>query len=127
MSDFLELWHSEEDTSKDATYTKFEYLKGRYEMTGTQFENLIGFLTVILNEDIMLLAKMSPDYIVEKFAKYIGDPSKIISENRTLYGGMHAILRRDFFDKYYKVWGHADGWEFFINSPINTDDLIEDK
>lgn len=129
MLEFLKLWHSKDEIkeSNPPTYIDFNYLKVRYDMTGTQFENLIGFLTVILNEDVMKLAHMAPDYIVEKFSRYIGDPSNIISTDKTKYGGIHEVLRRDFLVKYYKVWGTAEGWDFFINSEINTDDFINDK
>lgn len=132
MLEFLTKWCNPstdegETDEKVPTYQNYNYLKSRYNMTGTQFENLIGFLTVILNEDVMKLASMSPDYICEKFYRYIGDPNTIITTDKTKYGGIHEVLRRDFLEKYYNVWGNSDGWEFFINSEISTEDFIEDK
>lgn len=120
-------WYSKDDREYEKTYEDYQYLNIRFKITGEQFKNLIGFLTVILNEDVMKLATMSPDYIVEKFQRFLGDPSKIINEDVSEFGGIHAILRRDFLTKYYKIWGHADGWEFMAESEINTNNLIDDN
>jgi hypothetical protein len=81
-------------------------LKGK-TVTNNQFLNVLAFVTTLYNDDCMKLAMLSPEYILEKYERYIGDPSKI-NKNFAHISGMHEILRSKFFEQYKKYWNIGD-------------------
>lgn len=70
-------------------------------MSPNQFKNLLAFLVVMTNEDATLLSKLSPDYIVEKFARYAGVGT--LRDDDGWQWGLHPTLRR-YFDDYVEAW-----------------------
>lgn len=63
--------------------------------------NIFTFLCILFGEKYELLNEifdMSPDYIIEKYERYI-------ESNRIEYmWGMHPNLRRNIFDPYIRKW-----------------------
>ena len=104
----------------------YNYLNNRYTITENQFKNLITFLVVLLNEDVHVLATMSPDYMLEKFSRYICKSSDIL-DNENHLSGAHEILYRDFIKKYHKFWGKFNTWEHFVEAPLSTTNFIDDN
>jgi hypothetical protein len=103
---------------------KFSYLDERYKITGDQFKNVLLFLS-IFSDNYEKLYNMAPDYIIEKYIKYIGDPS-LINNIYEQTSGIHKVLFNKFILKYFIRWGDAEYVDYFINSNINTDNFIND-
>ena len=95
-------------------------IKGK-TVTNNQFLNVLAFMVVLYNGDCTKLAMLSPDYILEKYEMYIGDPSKI-NKHSAHIGGMHAILRNKFFEKYIKYWKIGDDAQTIVDK---LKDLVE--
>jgi hypothetical protein len=70
-------------------------------ITLNQFNNILAFLAIIVpNEQILTC---SPDYIIEKFERYIGDV-KMIHDSGNHKVGMHPNLRKQIIDAYHARW-----------------------
>jgi hypothetical protein len=95
-------------------------LKGK-TVTNSQFLNVLAFMTVLYNEDCVKLAMLSPEYILEKYEYYIGDPSTI-NKHYAHITGMHEILRSKFFEQYKKYWNIGDDATQQITK---IDDMVE--
>ena len=102
----------------------FNYLNNRYKITGVQFKNLLAFLSIMSN-DYEYLYNLSPEYILEKFYMYIGNPINILNNNN-YENGLHQLIKTKFINKYYERWGNIDELEFFINSSVTTNNFIND-
>jgi hypothetical protein len=102
----------------------FNYLGERYKISGNQFKNILLFLSIFSN-DYEKLYNMSPDYIIEKYIKYIGDPC-LIKDEKMGQSGIHKVLFNRFILKYFRRWANVDHADFFINSNISTDNFIND-
>lgn len=88
----------------------FSYLQNKgYDISNNQFQNLLAFLAILFNEDVHLLYKTSPDYICEKFYRYIGNVNNI-KDTYDYKWGVHPILQKDFVNKYYQRWGSMLNW-----------------
>lgn len=85
-----------------------------------QFHNILTFL-LLFSEPSRLL-KSSPDYIIEKFKRYCGDPKKVLDNNNHEWG-IHPITKQ-VIEQYINIW----------NSQIQSlkrqgiiDDIINDN
>jgi hypothetical protein len=56
-----------------------------------QFHNIFAFL--LLFSEPSELVKSSPDYIVEKFDRYCGDPKKVLDNDNHIYG-IHPVTKK---------------------------------
>lgn len=92
---------------EDEEYSYLERLG--YNITLNQFKNLLAFLTIILNEEVIVLVDRSPDYILEKFYRYVGSDFGIRDSNDHLWG-VHLVLYEQFILKYHDRWGKVLGW-----------------
>lgn len=70
------------------------------KITKEQFINLLRFIAIFGYKEEIL--KESPDYILEKFSRFIGTPSDINDWNNP--GGIHVILEGMIVDKYMSKW-----------------------
>ena len=75
-----------------------------YGITINQFKNLLAFLSIILNEHSLILINQSPDYILEKFSRYIG-PAQNIFDSDDHKWGVHPTLYRTTIERYHEKWG----------------------
>lgn len=76
-------------------------------MTCNAFKNLLCFLVVLTGEDSpRALLDKSPDYILEKYQRYIGAPVQIGEDWRW---GLHPRLR-EVFDAYVMTWNVDSLW-----------------
>ncbi len=64
-----------------------------------QFQNLLRFLIIFVDDRRIL--KLSPDYLIEKFSKYIGAPSEI---NDWYNQGLNIALEQMVYEEYLKIW-----------------------
>ena len=63
--------------------------------------NIIVFLSILFGEDDEAFKKImdfSPDYIIEKFERYV------LSQRIEYPWGMHPVLRMGTFNQYVKKW-----------------------
>jgi len=72
-------------------------------MTADQFKNLLTFLMIMTNEDAVCLLDKSPDYILEKWYRYVNAP---LPTGEGWNWGMHPTLRAVFL-RYCEKW-HVD-------------------
>ena len=114
-------------TLKNDHNSSFSYLTVRYNITEQQFKNLITFLTVILNENVTVLINMSPAYLLEKFSRYIGNTTIINTTDEYEHGGVHPVLREQFLERYYELWGNIEHWEFMVEETITCDNFVDDN
>jgi len=65
-----------------------------------QVKNIIAFFSILFGEDefINALIKIPPDYLLEKFNRYIK------STRPESDWGLHPSLRRDVFEVYCNKW-----------------------
>ena len=66
-----------------------------------QFINLLNFIALMSSSTYVL--GLSPDYIVEKYKRYINNDINTIS-NESNKGGIHPIVIRDVIEPYIKRW-----------------------
>jgi hypothetical protein len=59
--------------------------------------------------------ELSPDYLIEKFKRYINDDISIIN-NEEAKGGVHHALMRDLVEPYMEKW----------KIKINRNDALQD-
>jgi len=102
---------------------EFEYLNIKYKITDNQFKNILAFLSIF--SDLEKLYNTSPEYILEKFNMYIGG-LKYINNNIEFTNGIHPVLEKRFIEEYYKRWGNIDKWDFYIESNLTTNELLND-
>lgn len=65
--------------------------------TEQKVKNIFAFLSILFGEDLELAHKifeMPPDYLIEKFERYIESPRYEAD------WGLHPSLRRSVFDRY---------------------------
>ena len=79
-----------------------------YGVTINQFKNLLAFLSIILNEHSLILIDQSPDYILEKFSRYIG-PAQSILDTNDHQRGAHPVLYAQVIERYHGKWGKMLG------------------
>lgn len=66
-------------------------------------KNILAFISILFGEEYDLvpaIMKMSPDYLIEKFERYV------LSDRPQSDWGLHPSLRRNFFNRYlekYKI------------------------
>ena len=75
--------------------------KGLHMSRSEKLRNIFAFLSILFAEDERLgecLMGMSPDYLLEKWERYVEGMMKYDT-------GMHPNLRREFFDRYFERWG----------------------
>lgn len=70
-----------------------------------QVANILSFFLILFCEkkELPSIMEMSPDYIIEKFDRYI------LSSRAEYQWGMHPVLRKQIFHKY------VDKWELELN------------
>ena len=64
-------------------------------------KNILTFLFILFHEDRVLIDRLmdlSPDYIIEKYERYIE------SESLEYPWGIHPNLRRELFNAYLRKW-----------------------
>lgn len=68
--------------------------------------NIVAFFAIMFGEDNAIwneiwnqIMKIDPNYIIEKFQRYV------LSERVEYPWGMHPSLRKQRFDAYTKKWG----------------------
>ena len=71
-----------------------------HKITEIQFFNILSFIVIFSNSYDIITE--SPDYILEKYERYLGDPSLI---TKTSEGGLHKILVDELIEPYKKRWG----------------------
>lgn len=66
-----------------------------------QVGNIIAFLIILFgeSEELNKIMEFSPDYIIEKFERYI------LSTSIQYPWGMHPCLRSHVFQRYVDKWG----------------------
>lgn len=66
-----------------------------------KLKNIFAFLCILFGDDIYMsnqLMKMRPDYIIEKYNRYV-------ESNRDEWPwGIHPSLRHGYFDIYFDKW-----------------------
>ncbi len=68
-------------------------------------KNIIAFLATLFAEEpalINALMKFSPDYLIEKYERYI--ESTLVEHP----WGLHPALRSGVFDRYWDKWSHDE-------------------
>jgi hypothetical protein len=65
-----------------------------------QVANIIAFLTILfgVDDEMESIMKFSPDYIIEKFYRYI------LSDSIEYPWGLHPSLKRGIFQRYVDKW-----------------------
>jgi hypothetical protein len=69
-------------------------------MTRNQFLNILTFLMILGNEDVAFVAKLAPEYIVEKYFRYITVAPR---DDDSYRWGMHPSLEQ-IFHSYQEAW-----------------------
>lgn len=80
-----------------------------------QFINLLNFITLMSSSKYVL--ELSPDYIIEKYQRYINTNTDTISDEINK-GGIHPIIKRDVIEPYIEKW-----LDHLIDSESFWDDL----
>lgn len=80
-----------------------------------QFINLLNFISLMSSSRYVL--ELSPDYIIEKYRRYINANTDTIS-NEINKGGIHPVIRREVIDPYIEKW-----LDHLIDSESFWDDL----
>lgn len=89
-------------TKKETTKNQWQNKPEKdYTLTNIQFFNILTFIVIFSNSYEILTE--SPDYIIEKYKRYIGDPSLV---TKTPEGGLHEILITNLIEPYKKRWGY---------------------
>lgn len=70
-------------------------------VTLNQFYNILFFIAITREADTIL--NQSPIYILEKYERYIGDPSKVKDDDYYLTG-IHPILKKALMEDYTQKW-----------------------
>ena len=70
------------------------------KMTRVQFDNILRFSSLFCGIEIL---EKSPDYIIEKFNRFIGNETVVNNEPKT--GGIHRVIENGIIEKYYERWG----------------------
>ena len=84
-----------------------------YHITFGQFQSILAFISLMSPSNRIL--DHTPDYIVEKFSLYCGDPGRIPQlDNPTV--GVHAVLVEDLLNKYMAHW-HLTPAQF-VKEPV---------
>lgn len=71
------------------------------ELDLKQFINLLNFITLMSSSKYVL--ELSPDYIVEKYKRFINNNTDTISDQIN-HGGIHPIIKRDVIEPYIEKW-----------------------
>ena len=69
-------------------------------VTKTQFINIMSFLSIFCINSVLI--KASPDYILEKYSRFIGLPEDV--KNWDNPGAIHPVLMEGFIHKYIELW-----------------------
>jgi hypothetical protein len=72
------------------------------QVTLNQFKNILAFTALMSHSKY--IHELSPDYIVDKYTRYIGDPTQI-KDTVEHHSGLHAVLKREVIDAYFEIWG----------------------
>ena len=67
-----------------------------------QFNNILAFISLFVEDDRIML--YDPDYIIEKYERYIGGDIQKINNDKSYLKGMHPVLKEKIFDKYHEKW-----------------------
>lgn len=79
--------------------------KKEVNLTYNQFCNLLAFNVILSNSKYIL--ELDPDYLIEKYERYIGDPEQIVDKDEWKYGGIHEVLRKEIIEPYFEKWKHS--------------------
>lgn len=93
-------------------------MEKRNKPTKTQFDNILRF-ACLFAEDVDSILGKSPDYILEKFWRYIGDPAGVVDFPQK---GLNAVLEKKLVKAYYDEWG--DSYVDDIGSPHQGEDFF---
>jgi hypothetical protein len=72
------------------------------KVTKNQFDNILAFVAIMGHSKYVL--ELSPDYIIDKYERYIGDP-KLVTDSVDSLSGLHPVLREEIIEQYYRIWG----------------------
>jgi hypothetical protein len=70
-------------------------------MRYSQFVNLLQFIALTSHNKYVL--ELSPDYIIEKFKRYINDDINTIDMDKDI-GGIHPTVMEKIIDPYMEKW-----------------------
>lgn len=73
------------------------------EITHSQFCNILAFVVVFTNNYDIL--NQSPDYVIEKFERYIGNPENILASDEYKTGVHHSLVK-ELIEPYFEKWKH---------------------
>jgi hypothetical protein len=85
------------------------------KVTLNQFNNILAIISLLSSSKGII--ENDPNYIIDKFEKYIGDVS-MIKDDCSHLSGLHPVLRREVIDPYHEKW------ENIIESTIVRSDKI---
>jgi hypothetical protein len=71
------------------------------ELDIKQFINLLNFIALMSSSKYVL--ELSPDYIIEKYKRYINNNTDTISDVVN-HNGIHHIIKRDVIEAYIEKW-----------------------
>lgn len=98
------------EPDKDPNDPNFSYLENKgYRITTVQFQNLLAFLAIMHGDTVMNLVTVSPDYICEKYERYVG-PVDLINTKDDYQWGLHPTVRSLFINAYHQRWGSMLNW-----------------
>lgn len=87
---------------KDLNLNKWETPKKKeYEITHNQFCNILAFIVIFANNYDVI--NQSPDYVIEKYARYIGNPEEVKASSE-YKKGVHVTLKKALIEPYSKRW-----------------------
>ena len=71
------------------------------ELDIRQFINLLNYIALMSSSRYVL--ELSPDYIIEKYRRYINEDLNTISDEVNK-GGIHPTIRREVIEPYIQKW-----------------------
>lgn len=71
------------------------------ELDLKQFINLLNFIALMSSSRYVL--ELSPDYIIEKYRRYINNNPDTISDQIN-HGGIHPTIKREVIEPYIEKW-----------------------
>jgi len=73
----------------------------KYDITYNQFCNILAFIVIFANNYDVI--NQSPDYIIEKYARYIGNPEEVKASSEYKVG-VHHTLVTELIEPYCERW-----------------------
>lgn len=70
-------------------------------VTITQFKNILATITLLSNSSYIL--ELSPDYIIEKYERYL-TPANLVKTTPEWKTGSHQLLKDKIIEPYFRKW-----------------------